>query len=325
LLGLLLVDIMRPGENLNLPLPDADASTNLKVASLSLKEFVAHLVPKSAVEAMANNEILQIVVFSLFFGVAAAAMGERAKALINLIDEASHVILTITGYIMGLAPLAVFAAMAATVATQGLGILVTYGKFMAEFYVGLGVLWVVLIAAGYTVLGGSMTRLITLIREPFLLAFSTASSEAAYPVTMAQLEKLPVSKKIISFVLPMGYSFNLDGSMMYCTFATLFIAQAYNIQMTVAQQVTMLLVLMLTSKGMAGVPRASLVVIAATLASFDLPEAGLLLVLGIDQFLDMGRSATNVIGNSLATAVIARWEGDAAPPVVAPELRPRTA
>jgi Na+/H+-dicarboxylate symporter len=325
LLGLLLVDIMRPGENLNLPLPDADASTNLKVASLSLKEFVAHLVPKSAVEAMANNEILQIVVFSLFFGVAAAAMGERAKALINLIDEASHVILTITGYIMGLAPLAVFAAMAATVATQGLGILVTYGKFMAEFYVGLGVLWLVLIAAGYTVLGGSMTRLITLIREPFLLAFSTASSEAAYPVTMAQLEKLPISKKIISFVLPMGYSFNLDGSMMYCTFATLFIAQAYNIKMTVAEQVTMLLVLMLTSKGMAGVPRASLVVIAATLASFNLPEAGLLLVIGIDQFLDMGRSATNVIGNSLATAVVARWEGDVPTPVARPELRPRTA
>jgi Na+/H+-dicarboxylate symporter len=325
LLGLVLVDILRPGENLNLPLPDAGASTNLKAASLSLKEFVTHLVPKSAVEAMANNEILQIVVFSLFFGVAAAAMGERAKALVNLIDEASHVILTITGYIMGLAPLAVFAAMAATVATQGLGILVTYGKFMAEFYVGLGVLWVVLIAAGYVFLGSSTTRLITLIREPFLLAFSTASSEAAYPVTMAQLEKLPVSKKIISFVLPMGYSFNLDGSMMYCTFATLFIAQAYNIEMTVTQQVTMLLVLMLTSKGMAGVPRASLVVIAATLASFDLPEAGLLLVLGIDQFLDMGRSATNVIGNSLATAVIARWEGDAAPPVVAPELRPRTA
>jgi Na+/H+-dicarboxylate symporter len=325
LLGLVLVDLLRPGENLNLPLPDAGASTNLKVASLSLKEFVTHLVPKSAVEAMANNEILQIVVFSLFFGVAAAAMGERAKALINLIDEASHVILTITGYIMGLAPLAVFAAMAATVATKGLGILVTYGKFMAEFYLGLVVLWMVLIAAGFVFLGSSTARLITLIREPFLLAFSTASSEAAYPVTMAQLEKLPVSKKIISFVLPMGYSFNLDGSMMYCTFATLFIAQAYNIQMTVAQQVTMLLVLMLTSKGMAGVPRASLVVIAATLVSFNLPEAGLLLVLGIDQFLDMGRSATNVIGNSLATAVIARWEGDLAPPVARPELRPRTA
>jgi Na+/H+-dicarboxylate symporter len=324
LLGLLLVDILRPGDNLNLPLPDVGAATNIKTASLSFKDFVTHLVPKSAVEAMANNEILQIVVFSLFFGVAAASLGDRAKALVTIIDEASHVVLKITGYVMALAPLAVFAAMAATVATQGLGILVTYGKFMLQFYFGLLVLWGVLIAAGYLFLGGAMTRLITLIREPFLLAFSTASSEAAYPVTMAQLERLPVSKKIISFVLPMGYSFNLDGSMMYCTFATMFIAQAYNIEMSVTQQVTMLLVLMLTSKGMAGVPRTSLVVIAATLVTFNLPEAGLLLVLGIDQFLDMGRSATNVIGNSLATAVVARWERDM-PVAAAPELQPSTA
>src|SRR5258708_5477242 len=276
LLGLIMVNILRPGDNLNLPLPGASASTN--AASLSLKDFVTHLVPKSALEAMANNEIL-----------------------------------TITGYIMALAPIAVFAAMAATVTTQGVGILVTYGKYLVEFYLSLGVLWLVLISAGLLSLGRDMFRLISLIREPFLLGFSTASSEAAYPVTMAQLEKLPVSKKIISFVLPMGYSFNLDGSMMYCTFAALFIAQAYNITMSLPEQITMLLVLMLTSKGMAGVPRASLVVIAATLASFNLPEAGLLLIIGIDQFLDMGRSATNVIGNSLATAVVAKWEGDLPP------------
>jgi Na+/H+-dicarboxylate symporter len=323
MLGMVMVNLLRPGDNLNLPLPDAGASTNLKVASLSLKEFVTHLVPKSAVEAMANNEILQIVVFSLFFGVAAAALGERAKTLVVFIEESSYVILKMTGYIMGLAPLAVFAAMAATVTTQGLGVLVTYGKFMVEFYLSLAILWVCLVAAGFAFLGGSVVRLVSLIREPFLLAFSTASSEAAYPVTMAQLEKLPVTKKIISFVLPMGYSFNLDGSMMYCTFATLFIAQAYNIQLSIAQQVTMLLILMLTSKGMAGVPRASLVVIAATLGTFDIPEAGLLLILGIDQFLDMGRSATNVIGNSLATAVVAKWEGEVAPPVAQPpELEP---
>jgi Na+/H+-dicarboxylate symporter len=313
LLGMVMVNLLRPGDNLNLPLPDADAATNLKVASLSLKEFVTHLVPRSAVEAMANNEILQIVVFSLFFGVAAAALGDAAKGVVSIIDQVSHIILKITGYIMKLAPLAVFAAMAATVTTQGLGILVTYGKYMAEFYFSLAVLWGLLILVGYLFLGAGIRRLVSLIREPFLLAFSTASSEAAYPVTMAQLEKLPVSKKIISFVLPMGYSFNLDGSMMYCTFATLFIAQAYNIPLTGFQQITMLLVLMLTSKGMAGVPRASLVVIAATLASFNLPEAGLLLVIGIDQFLDMGRSATNVIGNSLATAVVAKWERDLPP------------
>jgi len=310
LLGMVMVNLMRPGDNLNLPLPDSTATTNLKVASLSLKEFVTHLVPKSAVEAMATNEILQIVVFSLFFGVAAAALGERARGLVDIIDQTSHVILKITGYIMGLAPIAVFAAMAATVTTQGLGVLVTYGKFMIEFYFSLAILWGVLVLAGFLFLQGGVFRLVSLIREPFLLAFSTASSEAAYPVTMAQLEKLPVSKRIISFVLPMGYSFNLDGSMMYCTFAVIFIAQAYNIELSLAQQITMLLVLMLTSKGMAGVPRASLVVIAATLASFNLPEAGLLLLLGIDQFLDMGRSATNVVGNSLATAVVAKWEGE---------------
>jgi Na+/H+-dicarboxylate symporter len=310
LLGMILVNILRPGDNLNLPLPDIGAATNLKASSLSLKDFVAHLVPRSAIEAMANNEILQIVVFSLFFGVAAAALGDAAKAVVHWCEELSHIILKITGYIMGLAPLAVFAAMAATVTTQGLGILVTYGKFMAEFYFGLIVLWGVLILVGFLFLGPAIARLVSLMREPFLLAFSTASSEAAYPKTMSQLEQMPVSKKIISFVLPMGYSFNLDGSMMYCTFATLFIAQAYNISMTAGEQIAMLLLLMLTSKGMAGVPRASLVVIAATLASFNIPEAGLLLVIGVDQFLDMGRSATNVIGNSLATAVVAKWEGE---------------
>ena len=313
LLGMVLVDIMRPGDNLNLPLPAADAATNVKVASLSLKEFIAHLVPKSAVEAMANNEILQIVVFSLFFGVAAAAMGERAKALVNIIDEASHVILRITGYIMMLAPLAVFAAMAATVTTQGLGILVTYAKFMGGFYLSLIMLWSLLILAGFVFLGARTARLVSMIREPFLLAFSTASSEAAYPKLLAQLERFGVSSRITSFVLPLGYSFNLDGSMMYCTFATIFIAQAYNIHLPLGTEIVMLLLLMVTSKGMAGVPRASLVVIAATLTTFNIPESGLLLIMGIDQFLDMGRSATNAVGNSVAAAVVAKWEGELEP------------
>src|ERR1700748_3265173 len=249
LVGMILVNLLRPGDNLNLPLPDAQAATNLKVASLSAKDFVAHLVPRSVVEAMATNEILQIVVFSLFFGVACAALGERAHALVEGIEQLSHVILTITGYIMKLAPLAVFASMAAIVTTQGLGILVTYGKFVLEFYFGLVVLWglwCLLIGVGYLIFGGHAFRLVQLIREPFLLAFSTASSEAAYPKTMEQLEKFPISKKIISFVLPMGYSFNLDGSMMYCTFATLFIAQAHNLELPLGQQITMLLLLMLT-------------------------------------------------------------------------------
>jgi Na+/H+-dicarboxylate symporter len=313
LLGMLLVNVLRPGDSLNLPLPDASASTNLKTASLSLKEFVTHLVPRSVFEAMANNEILQIVIFSVFFGAAAASFGQRASAVVDWVEQVSHVMLKVTGYVMALAPVAVFAAIASIVTTQGLGILWTYGKFMGEFYFGILVLWVLLAAAGFLFLGPRISRLISLIKEPIMLAFSTASSEAAYPKTLEQLERFGASKKITSFVLPLGYSFNLDGSMMYCTFATLFIAQAYRIQLDFAQQITMLLILMVTSKGMAGVPRASLVVIAATLATFNIPEAGLLLIMGVDQFLDMGRSATNVVGNSIATAVVAKWEGELRP------------
>jgi len=308
LIGMFMVNVLRPGDNLNLPLPDVNAATNLKVASLSFKEFVVHLVPRSVVESMANNEILQIVVFSLLFGVAAASLGERARVFVEGIEELSHIMLKITGYVMALAPIAVFAAMAATVTTQGIGILVTYGKFILEFYLSLAVLWGALILAGFAFLHVGVFRMIGLVKEPFLLAFSTASSEAAYPKTLEQLEKYPVSRKVISFVLPLGYSFNLDGSMMYCTFAAIFIAQAYNINLPLGDQILMLLLFMLTGKGMAGVPRASLVVIAATMSMFNIPEAGLLLVIGIDQFLDMGRSATNVIGNSLATAVVSKWE-----------------
>ena len=325
LLGMVLVNLIGPGHNLNLPLPDADASTNLKASSLSLKDFVTHLVPKSVVEAMAQNEILQIVVFALFFGVAAASLGEKAKFVVEGMEQLAHIMLKITGYVMGVAPLAVFAAMAATVTTQGLEVLLTYGVFMASFYFSLAILWLLLLLAGFAVLGGDVFTLVKLIREPFLLAFTTASSEAAYPKTMEQLEKFGCSKKIISFVLPLGYSFNLDGSMMYCTFAAIFIAQAYGIELSLGTQMAMLLLLMLTSKGMAGVPRASLVVIAATLSTFNIPEAGLLLILGIDQFLDMGRSATNVLGNSLATAAVSRWEGELAPADRKERLQPQPA
>jgi len=310
LLGLVMVNLLRPGDALNLPLPDASASTNLKVASISFKEFVTHLVPRSAFEAMADNEILQIVVFSGFFGAAAAALGDKARGMIEWVEQLSHIMLKITGYVMGLAPIAVFAAMASVVTTSGLGILLTYGKFVFEFYFSLIVLWCMLAFAGWIFLNNRIFELLRWIREPLLLAFTTASSEAAYPKTLENLERFGAKKKIVSFVLPLGYSFNLDGSMMYCTFAVMFIAQAYNIQLTLFQQITMLLILMVTSKGMAGVPRASLVVIAATLATFHIPEAGLLLIMGIDQFLDMGRSATNVVGNSIATAVVAKWEGE---------------
>jgi len=313
LLGLILVNILQPGAALNLPLPDASASSTLKTSSLSLKEFITHLVPRSVFEAMANNEILQIVIFSVFFGAAAASFGDKAQTVVDWVEQVSHVMLKVTGFVMALAPIAVFAAMASIVTTQGLGILVTYGTFMGQFYLGILILWGLLALAGFLVLGPRVGRLVSLIKEPILLAFSTASSEAAYPKTLEQLERFGASKKITSFVLPLGYSFNLDGSMMYCTFATLFIAQAYKIPLDLTQQITMLLMLMVTSKGMAGVPRASLVIIAATLATFNIPEAGLLLIMGIDQFLDMGRSATNVVGNSLATAVVAKWEGELKP------------
>ena len=309
LLGLLLANILHPGRDLGLPLPDIGSATNLKTASFTLKEFVTHLVPRSFAEAMANNEILQIVVFSMFFGVALAALGDIGKAMTNVIDALAHVMLKITGYVMLLAPIAVFAAMAATVATNGLEILLKFAVFMGDFYIGLIILWSLLVLAGFVFLGKRVFRLVGLIKEPFLLSFATASSEAAYPKILDSLDRFGVQRKISSFVLPMGYSFNLDGSMMYCTFATLFIAQAYNIDLPISTQLTMMAILMLTSKGMAGVPRASLVVIAATLNQFNIPEAGLLLILGVDTFLDMGRSATNAVGNSIAASVVAKWEG----------------
>jgi Na+/H+-dicarboxylate symporter len=312
-LGLVMANLLQPGVNLGLPLPDIGASANLATSKFTLKDFISHLVPKSFAEAMANNEILQIVVFSMFFGVALAALGEKGKTLVAAIDELAHAMLKITGYVMKLAPLAVMAAMAATVAVNGLEILLKFAVFMRDFYLGLIVLWAVLIFAGFAFLGPRVFKLLVLIKEAFLLSFATASSEAAYPKILDALDRFGVKRKISSFVMPMGYSFNLDGSMMYCTFAVLFIAQAYGIELSLGTQVTMLLILMLTSKGMAGVPRASLVVIAATLNQFNIPEAGLLLILGVDTFLDMGRSATNAVGNSIATAVVAKWEGELLP------------
>jgi len=267
-------------------------------------------VPKSFAEAMANNEILQIVVFSMFFGVALSALGEKGRTLVAAIDELAHAMLKITGYVMKLAPLAVAAAMAATVAVNGLGILARFAVFMGDFYISLILLWAILVGAGFLFLGPRILRLLVLIKEAFLLSFATASSEAAYPKILDALDRFGVRRKIAAFVMPMGYSFNLDGSMMYCTFAVLFIAQAYGIHVPIGTQITMMLILMLTSKGMAGVPRASLVVIAATLNQFNIPEAGLLLILGVDTFLDMGRSATNAVGNSIASAVVAKWEGE---------------
>ena len=307
LLGLMLVNFFEPGTRMNLPLPES-ADTGIKATALSLREFLYHVFPTSVIDAMAKNEILQIVVFAIFFGVGTAAIGEKGEIVIEIMDAFAHVILKVTAYIMNLAPLAVFGAMTAIIAKQGLDILSTYLIFIAEFYSGLLVLWIVLLLEGSAFIKKRIFSLLRHIKDPIILAFSTSSSEAAFPKTLMELERFGCKNRIVSFVLPLGYSFNLDGSMMYMTFASLFIAQSYGIHLDFATQMSMLMVLMLTSKGIAGVPRASLVVIAGTLATFNIPEAGLALLLGIDPLLDMGRSATNVVGNSVATVVVSKWE-----------------
>ncbi len=310
LLGMLLVNLFEPGKTMHLTLPDSHISTGIKKTALSLHDFINHVFPRSFIEAMANNEILQIVVFSMFFGIGTAAIGEKGQIVIKAMDAIAHVILKITGYVMKLAPLAVFGALTAIVAKQGLGILSVYAVFIGEFYFSLTILWLIIILAGFFVLHKRVFTLVNYIKDAMLVAFGTSTSEAAYPKVLLELERFGCNNKIVSFVLPLGYSFNLDGAMMYMTFASLFIAQAYNMHLSIGQQLTMLLVLMLTSKGVAGVPRAALVVLAGTLSMFNIPEAGLALLIGIDPLLDMGRSATNVLGNAVATAVISKWENE---------------
>ena len=310
LLGMILVNLFEPGKAMQLTLPDSNVNTGIDKTALTIKDFFYHVFPASVIDAMAKNEILQIVVFALFFGVAAAALGDIARPVVRALDATAHIILKVTGYVMHFAPVAVFGAMSAIIAKQGIGILKTYSIFIGQFYFGLGILWLFLILAGFLFIGKRVVELIKRMREPILLAFSTSSSEAAFPKTMLELERFGCKDKIVSFVLPLGYSFNLDGSMMYMTFASLFIAQSYGMHLPLSTQLTMLLVLMLTSKGIAGVPRASLVVIAGTLSTFNIPEAGIALLLGIDPLLDMGRSATNVVGNSIATAVVSKMEGE---------------
>ncbi len=310
-IGLLFANLLQPGANVGIPLPATGAEVGLKTSALNLKDFLAHVFPRNIFEALANNEILQILVFSLFFGVALAQLRDTAAGtLVKVIEEAVPVMLKLTGYVMLFAPLGVFAAVANVVTIQGLGILWVYGKFVSFFYVALFALWIFLIGAGWMVLRERIFRLVEAVRQPMILGFSTASSEAAYPRVMDRLAAFGVSQRIIGFVLPLGYSFNLDGSMIYTTFASLFVAQAYGIDMPLSEQLTMMLVLMVSSKGIAGVPRSALVVVAAVLPTFHLPEAGVLLIMGIDVFLDMGRTATNVLGNSIATAVVAHWEGE---------------
>ncbi len=309
LLGILLVNIFEPGKNMIMALPSVAEQTGMEAAKgFDAKTFIEHLIPTSIADAMAKNEILPIVIFALFFGIAAASIGKKGKEVADFFDSISHIMFKVTNYVMAFAPLGVFGAIAAVVAKQGIGVLSGYFYLISEFYLGLLIFVFVVLYLICKVCKIKFFHLLSFIKEPVLLAFSTASSEAAMPKTIESLEKYGCPNRIVSFVIPLGYSFNLDGSMLYMSFATIFLAQAYKVPMTVGDQITMLLVLLITSKGMAGIPRASLVVIAGMLDYFHIPAAGILLLLGIDQVFDMGRAATNVVGNAVATAVVAKWE-----------------
>ncbi len=309
--GLFFVNLLKPGQYFDPSiLHSVGDSGAIAPMSFTLEGFMAEIIPQSIAEAMSKNAILQIVVFALFFGIACASVGQRARRLVAIIEDLSHVMIKMTSFVMNFAPLAVFGAIAALVVKEGVSPLLSLGIFIGEFYFSLAMLWILMGVVAFLFVGKRVFRLVELLKGPLLLAFGTASSEAAYPKTLEAVNRFGVNKKISSFVLPIGYSFNLDGSMMYCAFAVIFIAQIAGIDLSFGTQVTMLLLLMVTSKGIAGVPRAALVVIAATLSTFNLPEAGIALLLAVDQFLDMGRSATNVVGNGLASVAIAKWEGE---------------
>ncbi|MCC7299103.1 MAG: dicarboxylate/amino acid:cation symporter [Bacteroidia bacterium] len=312
LLGLTLVNFFEPGVGANNLSTDAASAAEMleKTKGFSMKNFIEHVFPKSVIEAMATNEILQLVVFSIFFGIALTAFGEKGKPIVKMFDLLGHVMLKVVGYVMWFAPIGVFGGVAAIFATSGSSILSVYGKYLGSFYLGLILLWILMLGVGYIILRKRLFTLLRRIESPLLIAFSTTSSEAVFPKLTEELERFGCKDRIVSFVLPLGYSFNLDGSMMYMTFASIFIAQFYNVPLDLGQQLTMLLVLMLTSKGIAGVPRASLVVVTATCAMFNIPPEGIALILPIDHFCDMGRSMTNVLGNALATSAVSKWEGE---------------
>jgi Na+/H+-dicarboxylate symporter len=312
LLGMVLVNFFHPGNAIDLSNPDTAGAKDLirKTREFSLSKFVEHVFPKSVIDAMANNEILQLVVFSIFFGVAATAIGDYAKPVVKALESVSHIILKMVGYVMNFAPLGVFGAIAAVIAVKGLEVFKFYGFYLLFFVLGIFLLWAVLLLVGVLILKKRVPVLLKRIAQPLLIAFSTTSSEAVFPKLTEELERFGCKDKIVAFTLPLGYSFNLDGSMMYMTFASLTIAEAYGIHLDLATQLTMLLVLMLTSKGMAGVPRASLVVVTATCGMFNIPPEGIALILPVDHFCDMFRTMTNVLGNALATAAVSKWEGE---------------
>ena len=311
LIGMFWVNTLKPGVGLHLGKVDLSTASEVaeKTDGFSAQNFVEHIIPKSIFEAMSGNEILQIVIFSIFFGLAASSIGSNAKPVINALEKTSHIILKMVNYVMKFAPVGVFGAIAGVFSIKDVNdLLITYAKFFSSFLIGISSLWLFLLLVGYVFLKKNMTNLLKRIISPLVIAFGTTSSEAVFPKLTEELERFGVKNNIVSFMLPLGYSFNLDGSMMYMTFASIFIAQVYGVPLGLGTQMTMLLVLMLTSKGIAGVPRASLVVVAATCGMFKIPVEGIALILPIDHFCDMFRSATNVLGNALATTVVGNWE-----------------
>lgn len=310
LTGLVAVNLLKPGRLMKIDLPKAGESTGIETKKMTIENFITHVFPESFFEALASNEVLQIVVFSIFFGIATAAIGDKGKIIIKGLDAVSEVMFRIVNFVMGFAPYGVFGAVAAVIAQKGLSILSGYLYLIVCFFATLQFFILVILPLICLVAQVPYWKLLSYVKDALFLSFGTASSEASMPLQIEKLKEFGVSERIVSFVLPLGYSFNLDGSMMYMTFAVGFIAQAYGIELSAGQQITMMLTLLLTSKGIAGVPRASLVVIAGTMSMFNLPAEGLILLFAVDWLLDMGRSATSVAGNAVATAVVAKWEGE---------------
>ena len=314
ILGLVMANVLKPGVGFNIDVSSFALNTVEKMQihpqGMSLVDMFVHSVPVSVVEAMANGDLLQIVVFAIFFAFAICAVGQKARPVLTLLQSVCDIMFKFTEYVMKFAPIGVFGAISATIGQNGIGILFSYAKLIAITYFSLIVFVLIVLVVACRIINIPFTGILKTIKDPALLAFTTASSEAALPKAMTLMEKFGVPKSIVSFVMPMGYTFNLDGSTMYLTLATLFCAQIVGVDLTIEQQLMIMLTLMLTSKGIAGVPRVSLVILTGTLTSFGLPVVGVAVLLGIDQILDMGRTTVNLIGNCVATTVVARWEND---------------
>ena len=311
-IGLAAVNITRPGDGVNLPNEQSKEAKELaeRAGKMTPQDHIVTVFPTSIIKAMADNEVLQIVVFSLLFAIAVAGIGEKGRPMVQWCESLSEAMFKFTAYVMNFAPWGVGAAMAVTVGNKGLGVLINLGNMILTLYAALAVFILVVLLPIAFFIRLPFKRFYQLVKEPAMLAFTTTSSESAFPKALENMERLGVPRRIVSFILPLGYSFNLDGSTLYLSLAAMFVAQAANKPLTISQQVIMLLTLMLSTKGIAAVPRASLVVLAGTLAQFDLPLEGIAVILGVDELMDMARTATNVIGNCFATVVVARWEGE---------------